>query len=89
MNKFILQDCCANIIIVEEEKGVNKILAMKNELPDLKKIVQVIFNAVINGYHLSITKFIASSPNFLLNYHQQYLFWVYLFITKLNAKSPI
>jgi hypothetical protein len=33
---------------VEEEKGVNKILAMKNELPDLKKIVQVIFNAVIN-----------------------------------------
>jgi hypothetical protein len=27
---------------VEEEKGVNKILAMKKDLPDLKKIVQVI-----------------------------------------------
>jgi len=27
---------------VEEEKGVNKILSMKKDLPDLKKIVQVI-----------------------------------------------
>jgi hypothetical protein len=42
VNKFILQDCCANILIVEEEKGVNKILSMKKDLPDLKKIVQVI-----------------------------------------------
>ena len=42
VNKFILQDCRANVLIVEEEKGVNKILAMKNELPDLKKIIQVI-----------------------------------------------
>jgi long-chain-fatty-acid--CoA ligase ACSBG len=43
VNKFILEDCKANILLVEEEKGVNKILEMKNELPDLKKIVQVIF----------------------------------------------
>ncbi len=27
---------------MEEEKGVNKILSMKKDLPDLKKIVQVI-----------------------------------------------
>ena len=41
VNKFILEDCCANILVVEEEKGVKKILAMKNDLPNLKKIVQV------------------------------------------------
>jgi hypothetical protein len=41
VNKFILEDCCANILVVEEEKGVKKILAMKNDLQNLRKIVQV------------------------------------------------
>jgi len=38
--------------------------------------------------NLSVTKFIDSSPNFQLNYHQKCLFAVYLIITK-NDKSPI
>jgi len=40
------------------------------------------------GYHLSITKFIDSSPNFQLNYHQNCLFFIYLFITKFNYLPP-
>ena len=40
------------------------------------------------GYHLLVTKFIASSPNFLSNYHQQCLFCIYFFITKFNYVSP-
>ncbi len=47
VNRFILQDCRANVLIVEEEKGVNKILAMKNELPDLKKIIQVFSHLIL------------------------------------------
>ena len=42
VNQFILEDCSANIMVAEEEKGVKKILTMKNDLPNLKKIVQVI-----------------------------------------------
>ncbi len=42
----------------------------------------------IKGYHLLITKFIASSPNFLLNYHKQCLLYIYFFITKFNYVSP-
>ncbi len=42
VNKFILEDSRANILVVEEAKNVEKILEIKNELPDLKKIVQFI-----------------------------------------------
>jgi hypothetical protein len=55
VNKFILEDCKANILLVEEEKGVNKILEMKNELPDLKKIVQVIFlRLIVSFFHQNL-----------------------------------
>ncbi len=43
---------------------------------------------IFKGYHLLITTFIASSPNFLLNYHQQCLLCIYFFITKFNYVSP-
>ena len=58
VNRFILQDCRANVLIVEEEKGVNKILAMKNELPDLKKIVQVICKQCLNQDGLIMLHFV-------------------------------
>jgi acetolactate synthase small subunit len=40
VNKFILEDSRTNIVVVEEAKNVEKLLEVKNELPDLKKIVQ-------------------------------------------------
>ena len=40
VNKFILEDSRTNIIVVEDSKNVAKILQIKNELPQLKKIVQ-------------------------------------------------
>ena len=40
VNKFILEDSRTNIIVVEDSKNVAKILEIKNELPQLKKIVQ-------------------------------------------------
>ena len=42
VNKFILEDSRANILVVEEAKNVAMILEIKDELPDLKKIVQFI-----------------------------------------------
>jgi long-subunit acyl-CoA synthetase (AMP-forming) len=40
VNKFILEDSRTNIIVVEDSKNVSKILEIKNELPQLKKIIQ-------------------------------------------------
>jgi hypothetical protein len=61
-----------------------------NFLTKICNIMAAIFGMLLlNGYHLSVTKFIDSSPNFQLNYHQKCLFVVYLIITKLNDKSPI
>ena len=55
-------------------------------------LIIALYNAIAlynKGYHLSVTEFIDSSPNFQLNYHQKFLFGFYLIITKLNDKSPI
>lgn len=38
-NKFILEDCKANILVVEEERTVNAILPYWDQLPHLKKII--------------------------------------------------
>jgi long-chain-fatty-acid--CoA ligase ACSBG len=38
-NKFILEDCKANILVVEEERTVNAILPYWDDLPHLKKII--------------------------------------------------
>jgi long-chain-fatty-acid--CoA ligase ACSBG len=38
--QYILRDSRTNILVVEESKNVAKILEIRNELPDLKKIVQ-------------------------------------------------
>ena len=38
--KYIALNCRANILVVEDDKQLEKILAIKNELPDLKVIVQ-------------------------------------------------
>lgn len=40
--KYIAENCRANILIVEDEKQLEKILQIKDELPHLKKIVQYI-----------------------------------------------
>lgn len=39
-NKFILGDCKANILVVEDSKMAKKVWEVKNDLPELKKIVQ-------------------------------------------------
>ena len=39
-NKYILEDCKANILVVEDEKMAKSILPHMGELPHLKKIVQ-------------------------------------------------
>ena len=38
-NKFILEDCKANILVVEEESMVEAIRPFWNDLPNLKKII--------------------------------------------------
>ena len=38
--KYIADNCRANVIVVEDNKQLEKILAVKNELPQLKAIVQ-------------------------------------------------
>ena len=38
-NKFILEDCKANVLVVEEEAMVEAIRPFWNELPNLKKII--------------------------------------------------
>ena len=39
-NRFIVDDSRSNILVVEDEKALEKMWSMKNELPYLKKIVQ-------------------------------------------------
>ena len=38
--KYVLANCKANIVVVEDEKQLAKILQIKDSLPELKKIVQ-------------------------------------------------
>ena len=38
--KYVLANCKANIVVVEDEKQLNKILQIKDSLPELKQIVQ-------------------------------------------------
>ena len=38
--KYIVQDCVANIVVVEDEKQLEKFLAIKEECPELTAIVQ-------------------------------------------------
>jgi long-chain-fatty-acid--CoA ligase ACSBG len=38
--KFIAENCRANILVVEDDKQLEKIMAIKSELPHLKAIVQ-------------------------------------------------
>jgi len=40
--KYVLANCKANIVVVEDEKQLAKILQIKDSLPELKKIVQYI-----------------------------------------------
>ena len=38
--KFIVENCRANVVIVEDNKQLEKIIAIKHELPNLKAVVQ-------------------------------------------------
>ncbi len=78
------------VCIIDLDK-VNFLLRLDFKLPraiyySFQNVVKIWLNK--KGYHLLITKFIASSPNFLLNYHQQCLLCIYFFITKFNYVSP-
>jgi len=41
INKFILNDARVEILVVEDQKSIQRILQFRNELPNLKKIIQV------------------------------------------------
>ncbi len=39
-NRFIIEDSRSNVLVVEDEKALEKMWSVKNELPNLKRIVQ-------------------------------------------------
>jgi long-subunit acyl-CoA synthetase (AMP-forming) len=56
VNQFILRDCSANLMVVEDEKQAGQVLAMKNDLPDLKKIIQASAFPQLATYEILIVK---------------------------------
>ena len=38
-NKFIINDCECNILVVDDEKSLEKMWSLRNELPSVKRIV--------------------------------------------------
>ena len=49
-NKFIINDCECNILVVDDEKSLEKMYSLRNELPTIKKIVMYIGKPDKNVY---------------------------------------
>lgn len=47
--KYVLANCKANIVVVEDDKQLAKILQVKDSLPELKYIIQYIGNPSVDG----------------------------------------
>lgn len=62
-NKFIMADCEANILVVEDDKALGKLYEMRNELPNLKKIVQYIGEPVDKPDVISWKEFMEIGKN--------------------------
>jgi long-chain acyl-CoA synthetase len=60
---YILNHCAANVLIVEDEDQLNKILSVRGDLPDLKHIVRIDGPAVPESGVLSWKEFLGTGAS--------------------------
>lgn len=63
--KYVADNCRANVIVVEDQKQLEKILAVKNELAHLKAIVQYSGTPHVKQHEEENEKFVYSWQEFI------------------------